>query len=69
MSTLPFDDTTDFANADRGFITALEPAVITADDGRVIWDNDGYSFLDAECPETAHPSLWRQAQLCARQGL
>ncbi|MEV0885681.1 alkyl sulfatase dimerization domain-containing protein [Streptomyces microflavus] len=69
MSNLPFDDTTDFANADRGFITALEPAVITADDGRVIWDNDGYSFLDAACPETAHPSLWRQAQLCARQGL
>ncbi|MEV7161828.1 hypothetical protein AB0N60_06945 [Streptomyces microflavus] len=25
MSNLPFDDTTDFANADRGFITALEP--------------------------------------------
>ncbi|MEU3833477.1 alkyl/aryl-sulfatase [Streptomyces microflavus] len=69
MSNLPFDDTTDFANADRGFVTALEPAVITADDGRVIWDNDGYAFLDAECPETAHPSLWRQAQLCARQGL
>ncbi|MEV4875607.1 alkyl/aryl-sulfatase [Streptomyces cyaneofuscatus] len=69
MSHLPFDDTTDFANADRGFVTALDPAVITADDGRVIWDNDGYAFLDAECPDTAHPSLWRQAQLCARQGL
>ncbi|MGC4926203.1 alkyl/aryl-sulfatase [Streptomyces sp. DT117] len=69
MSHLPFDDTTDFANADRGFVTALDPAVITADDGRVIWDNDSYAFLDAECPDTAHPSLWRQAQLCARQGL
>ncbi|MFE2290844.1 alkyl/aryl-sulfatase [Streptomyces sp. NPDC059452] len=69
MSTLPFDDTTDFTNADRGFVTALDPAVITAADGRVVWDNDGYAFLDAECPGTAHPSLWRQAQLCARQGL
>ncbi len=69
MSHLPFDDTADFTNADRGFVTALDPAVITADDGRVIWDNDSYAFLDAPCPDTAHPSLWRQARLCARQGL
>ncbi len=69
MSHLPFDDTTDFTNADRGFVTALDPAVITADDGRVIWDNDSYAFLDDPCPDTAHPSLWRQARLCARQGL
>ena len=27
------------------------------------------SFLDADCPETAHPSLWRQAQLTAKHGL
>ncbi|ATY96757.1 MULTISPECIES: alkyl/aryl-sulfatase [Streptomyces] len=69
MSHLPVDDTADFTNADRGFVTALDPAVITADDGRVIWDNDSYAFLDAPCPDTAHPSLWRQARLCARQGL
>lgn len=68
-SDLPFDDTTDFENADRGFLGALVPAVVKADDGRVIWDNDAYGFLKAECPETADPSLWRQAQLCARQGL
>ncbi|MFC8131994.1 alkyl/aryl-sulfatase [Streptomyces sp. NPDC057302] len=68
-SDLPFDDTTDFENADRGFIGALVPAVVKADDGRVVWDNDAYGFLDGECPDTVHPSLWRQAQLCARQGL
>ncbi|MEU5955835.1 alkyl sulfatase dimerization domain-containing protein [Streptomyces sp. NPDC047525] len=68
-SDLPFDDTTDFANADRGFIGALVPAVVRTDDGRVIWDNDAYGFLKGECPDTANPSLWRQAQLCARQGL
>ena len=28
-----------------------------------------YAFLDADCPDTAHPSLWRQGQLVARQGL
>ncbi|MFD7982330.1 alkyl/aryl-sulfatase [Kitasatospora indigofera] len=69
MSTLPFEDTTDFENADRGFVGALSPAVVKAADGRVIWDNDAYDFLKADCPPTAHPSLWRQGQLAARQGL
>ncbi|MEU2543858.1 alkyl sulfatase dimerization domain-containing protein [Streptomyces roseolus] len=68
--TLPsFEDTTDFDNADRGFIGALVPGVVKADDGRVIWDNDAYAFLKADCPDTAHPSLWRQGQLSSRQGL
>lgn len=66
--TLPsFEDTTDFADADRGFLGALVPGVVTAEDGRVIWDNDAYAFLKGDCPDTAHPSLWRQGQLCARQ--
>ncbi|MFD8688097.1 alkyl/aryl-sulfatase [Streptomyces sp. NPDC059651] len=69
MSELPFHDTTDFENADRGFVAALEPAVVKGGDGRVVWDNDAYAFLDGGCPDTAHPSLWRQAQLCSRQGL
>ena len=42
---------------------------MTADDGRVVWDNDAYAFLDDDCPDTANPSLWRQSQLCAKQGL
>ncbi|MGR3868826.1 alkyl/aryl-sulfatase [Streptomyces graminifolii] len=70
MGSLPsFDDTTDFDNADRGFIDALVPAVVETADGRVVWDNDAYAFLAGDCPDTANPSLWRQAQLCARQGL
>ncbi|MFE5911173.1 alkyl/aryl-sulfatase [Streptomyces wedmorensis] len=64
-----FEDATDFDNADRGFLGSLVPGVVKADDGRVVWDNDAYEFLKAECPETAHPSLWRQGRLCARQGL
>src|SRR5918993_1356156 len=63
------DGTTDFADADRGFIAALEPGGIKTDDGRVVWDSDAYGFLSAKGPETADPSLWRQGQLCARQGL
>jgi alkyl sulfatase BDS1-like metallo-beta-lactamase superfamily hydrolase len=72
MSTttgLPFHDRRDFEDADRGFQGALEPGVVTDAAGRVVWDNDAYSFLAGECPDTAHPSLWRQGQLVARQGL
>lgn len=69
MAALPFDDVTDFENADRGFIGALVPAVVTDSEGRTVWDNDAYDFLKAECPDTANPSLWRQAQLTAKQGL
>jgi len=64
-----FEDTTDFDNADRGFLGAMVPAVVRAADGRVVWDNDAYDFLKGECPDTVNPSLWRQAQLCAKQGL
>ena len=65
----PFDDTTDFEDAERGFVGAMDPCVVSADDGRVVWDNDAYSFLGDACPGTANPSLWRQSQLCAKQGL
>ncbi|NGO72825.1 alkyl/aryl-sulfatase [Streptomyces boncukensis] len=62
-------DGADFADADRGFLGALSPAVIRAADGRVVWDGEAYGFLAGPCPGTVHPSLWRQGQLCARQGL
>ena len=69
LTSLPFEDTADFADADRGFIGALEPCRITAADGRVVWDNDAYSFLSGDAPASVHPSLWRQSQLVAKQGL
>ncbi len=69
MTAYPFHDTTDFEDADRGLIGSLVPGVVKAADGRVIWDNDAYGFLDGDCPDTANPSLWRQSQLCAKQGL
>jgi alkyl sulfatase BDS1-like metallo-beta-lactamase superfamily hydrolase len=66
---LPFDDVADFHNADRGFIAALSPCVIKSADGRVVWDNDAYTFLDGPAPTSVHPSLWRQSTLAAKQGL
>ncbi len=66
---LPFHDTTDFDNADRGFIAALSPCVVKAADGRVVWDNDAYAFLSGSAPASVHPGLWRQSTLAAKQGL
>jgi linear primary-alkylsulfatase len=66
---LPFDDTQDFDDARRGFIGRLDPCVIRAADGRVVWDNESYRFLDGPAPATASPSLWRQSQLNAIDGL
>ncbi|WP_433202076.1 alkyl/aryl-sulfatase [Nocardia sp. CA-107356] len=69
VSTLPFADTADLADADRGFIAALEPGVVTAADGTVVWDNDSYDFLREPCPASVHPSLWRQSGVVVKQGL
>jgi alkyl sulfatase BDS1-like metallo-beta-lactamase superfamily hydrolase len=73
LTVLPVDDTTDFDDADRGFIGALSPCVIKSADGRVVWDNDAYSFLtgpeNENAPTSVHPSLWRQSTLAAKQGL
>ena len=55
MVDLPFEDTADFDDADRGFIARLDPGVVRTADGRVVWDNDAYAFLDGDCPDTAQP--------------
>jgi alkyl sulfatase BDS1-like metallo-beta-lactamase superfamily hydrolase len=68
-ATMPWADAQDFDDARRGFIGALEPAVVRGASGAVIWDNDAYSFLDEAAPASANPSLWRQSQLNAIQGL
>ena len=68
-ASLPFEDAADAEDAGRGFIAALDPAVVHAADGRVVWDNDKYSFLSGAAPTTVNPSLWRQSGLVAKQGL
>ena len=69
---LPYDDTTDFDDAQRGFVAAFTGGPITTADGRTAWDPNAYDFLDKAgdpAPHTVDPSLWRQARLLARQGL
>jgi alkyl sulfatase BDS1-like metallo-beta-lactamase superfamily hydrolase len=69
----PDPSQTDFDNADKGFIQALDPCKIySAAPGNgkdLVWDNDAYSFITGDCPDTANSSLWRQSQLCYKQGL
>ena len=65
----PSEDDADFVDARRGFLGTAADRQVRAADGRVVWDLDAYRFLDGSAPETAHPSLWRQGQLCAIDGL
>jgi alkyl sulfatase BDS1-like metallo-beta-lactamase superfamily hydrolase len=66
---LPLQDRADFDDAERGFVARAAQRQVVAADGRVVWDLDAYGFLDADAPDTAHPSLWRQSQLLVKDGL
>jgi len=66
---LPFADRRDYDDAVRGRIGSLSDPLIRGSAGRVVWDVSAYDFLDADCPATANPSLWRQSQLAAIHGL
>jgi len=69
-AALPMQDRQDFDDATRGFVGRSEKRQITNNDGRPVWDLDAYAFLrDAEAPDTANPSLWRQGQLLIEDGL
>ncbi|MEU8308505.1 alkyl sulfatase dimerization domain-containing protein [Actinomadura sp. NPDC048955] len=63
------EDRTDFTNADRGFVGTASQTEIKDASGRIVWDLSAYGFLNAECPDTANPSLWRQPLLTAKHGL
>ncbi len=70
LDELPFDDEQDFEDANRGFVGRLDPCVVRAADGRVVWDNESYrSFLTGPAPASVNPSLWRQSTLNTIDGL
>ncbi|MGW2202794.1 alkyl/aryl-sulfatase [Streptomyces sp. NPDC001774] len=69
LRRFPFDDTRDLEQARRGFMGTAREAVIRDAGGSAVWDLEAYGFLDAECPSTANPSLWRQSRLSAEHGL
>jgi alkyl sulfatase BDS1-like metallo-beta-lactamase superfamily hydrolase len=68
-ASLPPHEDEDFAEATRGLVAAFEPATVEGEKGNVVWDLESYDFLEGECPDTAHPSLWRQSRLSRIAGL
>ena len=65
---LDFSDETEREFAERGLIAAPDTLKITGEDGKVVWSQKAYAFLDgadapADAPDTANPSLWRNAQI------
>lgn len=68
LQRLPFADRSDFDNARRGLLEAVDKAVVNAD-GKTVWDLQRYAFLKGEVPATVNPSLWRIAQLNTLAGL
>jgi len=67
--SLPLSDRADFDDARRGFIATLPDGVV-AGPRAPAFDTRPYAFLEKdEVPPTVNPSLWRQAQLDAVNGL
>ena len=68
--SLPFGDTRDFDECNRGLIAKMESPTIQADAGNVAWDMSQFDFIDAaESYDSVHPSLMRQAKLNQDYGL
>jgi alkyl sulfatase BDS1-like metallo-beta-lactamase superfamily hydrolase len=63
------DDRRDFEFAERGFIATRKDPIIKRPDGRAAYDLSSYRFLEGEAPDSANPSLWRQAQILTKHGL
>ena len=66
---LDFEDKSEFENATRSLIASPEALEIRNEDGKLIWSQKAYDFLDGDAPSTANPSLWRNTQLNHIYGL
>ena len=65
----PFADRQDFDFAARGFVATRKDPVIRNVAGQPVWDLSAFDFLKGPAPATVNPSLWRQGQLMAMNGL
>ena len=68
--SLPFADTRDFEESQRGFIAAPDFRRIEDESGNTVWDMGKYDFLlSGQDFDSIHPSLQRQATLNMNFGL
>lgn len=69
-SLLDFDDRAEYDNASKGLIAAPEKLELKDKDGKVVWSQSAYGFLEGkDAPNTVNPSLWRNTQLNHYYGL
>ncbi len=63
-SLLDFEDTTEAEFAAKGLIDAPEVLELKDADGKVVWSQKAYSFLDdyEKAPDTVNPSLWENTK-------
>lgn len=66
---LDFDDKTEYENASRGLIASPDKLEIHDENGKLVWSQEAYSFVENDSPDTANPSLWRNTQLNHTYGL
>jgi alkyl sulfatase BDS1-like metallo-beta-lactamase superfamily hydrolase len=62
-------DPQDFEDARRGLIASDSKLVVAGPESGPVWDMPAYDFLKGDAPDSANPSLWRQAQLNNIHGL
>ena len=57
---LDFSDKQEYAFATRGLIDAPETLELKDEDGRMIWSQDAFAFLNdyEKAPDSVNPSLW-----------
>ena len=59
----------DFSDAQKGPLAAPDALEIKDENGKIVWSQTAYAFLEGDAPDTANPSLWRNAQLNHIYGL
>ncbi len=63
-SMLDFEDTTEYDFATKGLIDAPEALEIKDENGKVVWSQEAYAFVDGytKAPDTVNPSLWENTK-------
>ena len=61
---LDFEDKQEYEFAVRGLIDAPETLELKDEDGRIIWSQDAFAFLDdyEKAPDSVNPSLWENTK-------
>lgn len=66
---LDFKDKTDYENARKGFIATIDEGIINQANGQLSFSMKKFEFIKGDAPNEANPSLWRQSELNAINGL